>query len=337
MEQKHQEKLEILQSHSNTGDITDYEAPPKILPTIEDEDDIAVSQRLQERELLARQASLLEKQQEQEEQQGIQEHAPSVENCEKHHPETIMVDVAAANMTIDSKNDEEEDNNNETPLGERRRRHLFLILCAGIVILLVLVSIITGVILAKKEQDDDDDDLAKKEQDDDDEVPVPSTVSAEVMNLVDRLTGEYPELDLVQLLEDGSPQNCAIHWLALEDDWTTEAMMADNDGSSSSIQQIVERYALAVIFYATATTATEGKEDGGNITNVLRSEVSVCSISFHSQSEDFGQDGFQRSTDLDEDGFQLFQADCNEDGYVTYLDLRKCIHPPSRRDSINIS
>jgi len=161
------------------------------------------------------------------------------------------------------------------------RRRLFLwVLVVGIATVVALVVFLTRDIWKNQEED-------------------PPASPLDVPNLVDRLTSEYPELESDPLFEEGTPQNCAINWLALEDDWTKRAF-ADN----VPIQRIGERYALTVIVYATA--------GGDCITYPSLFLPADCRLRY-SEPED-----------------EAVGVLCNADGFIVTLDLGEYIRTRRR-------
>lgn len=92
---------------------------------------------------------------------------------------------------------------------------------------------------------------------------------------------------------DGTPQNRAINFMALKDDWTTEAM-----STNVSVQMIGERYALVVIYYATSS------EQWNDEVNWLLNTTSVCEWN-------------SMKGTLEE----VKGVSCNDDGLLVALDL----------------
>jgi len=125
-----------------------------------------------------------------------------------------------------------------------------------------------------------------------------SIVPMEVTNLVDRLLTEYADLDTEQLLTDGTPQNRAIDFMALKDDWTREAT-----STSVSVQMIGERYALVVMYYA-----TDGKSWNHEV-NWLLNTTSVCEWNSPKDTLE-----------------EVKGVSCNDDGLVVGLDLGEFTH-----------
>jgi len=178
--------------------------------------------------------------------------------------------------------------------GERTGRKRRLCLSAvlfGVVVL--VVSITTGVVLVNKGDGitppPDGSGASAPSQ-----ASISPTVSPEVSNLVEILASEYPGLDMELAFEEGTPQNCAIQWLALEDDWTETAM---ND--NAPIQMIGERYALAVVSFATI-----GNDCSYEAVSYLAVECELRSV------EDFTSDMLAG-----------IDVSCNDDGFIITLDL----------------
>jgi len=92
-----------------------------------------------------------------------------------------------------------------------------------------------------------------------------SIVPSDVRTLVDRLSTEYTNLDVEPMLNDGTPQNRAIYWMALEDEWTREGIT-----TYVSIQRIGEPYALVVLYYL-----DDGDEWNDEVNWILNT-TSVC-------------------------------------------------------------
>jgi len=181
--------------------------------------------------------------------------------------------------------------------GERSRgnRRFYLSFLVGIVI---LVSITIGVVLVKR-RDGTTSLPGGSKPSSPSEGPISPTVAPEISNLVDRLTIEYPGLDMESMFAEGTPQNCAINWLAFEDDWTGEAIADDLPS-----QRIGERYALAVMFFATTGTGC----------NNVASSLLPAECELGPAEEDF--------TPGDVDGVDV---SCNEDGFIITLDLGEYI------------
>jgi len=121
----------------------------------------------------------------------------------------------------------------------------------------------------------------------------PSPASTKITRLVDRLVAEHG-LDKQILLADGTPQNRAITWLARENHTIVEAMIVDG-----RMQSLVERYAVAVFYYA--TTRELWYEP-----NLFMGLDSVCNWQYTRQ-----------------DDFDITGLACNEDGLIVQLRLGK--------------
>jgi len=147
-----------------------------------------------------------------------------------------------------------------------RRQRVLLILFLVLVVLLVSVTI--GVLQRNKKKEEEPKSTGTTT-----EVvastPPPSvpTINSTVTNLVERLVGQYPNLDAEVMLMDGTPQNHAIYWMAVEDDWTQEAMKKKDD---VRMKMIGERYALAVIYYTTKGEQWKYKS------SLFMKAISVC-------------------------------------------------------------
>jgi len=138
-------------------------------------------------------------------------------------------------------------------------------------------------------------------------------VSPEVSKLIDSLTGEYPGLELEPLFTKGSPQNCAINWLALEDGWTVGAT-ADN----VRIQRIAGMYALAVIFFA--AIGRDCIEVASSFPNV----DFVCNLGLPDDLTQIGR-------------LDLFLLSCDDEGFIVELSLGAYHTSKKRLDPIDVS
>jgi len=147
--------------------------------------------------------------------------------------------------------------------------------------------------------------------------------SSNVVELVDRLSSQYPDLDRETMLTDGTAQNLAVTWLALDDEWmTTEGEDGTSSNSDASIEMIAERYALAVLYYTANNTEWLFEWDEP-MTRFL-DPVSVCewnteNIEFISSEAYCGVSGVV--VNYEADANTRAGVFCNEDGSVVDLDL----------------
>jgi len=124
----------------------------------------------------------------------------------------------------------------------------------------------------------------------------------EVTSLADLLANEYG-LDTEIMFADGTPQNRALFFMALEDEWTrgvlgktTTTSEEEEEDLPPPIELIGERYGLAVLYYATGGDQWQIQVDW-----FVDSPASMCNWT----------DVFPR------------QVECNEDDSVILLNLGK--------------
>jgi len=191
------------------------------------------------------------------------------------------------------------------PCRKRREFILLSVFFSGVVVVLVVTVL---EILNRRNKNGDHDSINNNDSSSQStpQTIFPSvspTISPEVTNLTNLLTKQYPgrldtDEELGLLFADGTAQHQALYWLALEDDWTREAL-----NQEIPIELIGERYALTILYFA-----GEGEQWEGEV-NWLRATTSVCNWTATGMG-DFGQT-------LGEG------ISCDEDDFVISLDLCK--------------
>jgi len=186
----------------------------------------------------------------------------------------------------------------------RPHRRKFPLLLLGLLGMVVLGGTIFGILRRRnKDQRNPGGDAPPSTSSDS---PIVPTVPVMVTDLVNLLSTEYSNLDTEPLLTDGTPQNRAISWMTLEDDWTEDAMTT----ADIPIQMIGERYSLAVIYFA-----TDGDQWSDHEVKWLLNTTSVCEWNNVTGSlDDVSTGSFDEVT-------TTRGVSCNDDGMVVTLDL----------------
>eukprot|EP00538_Stauroneis_constricta_P000304 CAMPEP_0119571718 /NCGR_PEP_ID=MMETSP1352-20130426/44259_1 /TAXON_ID=265584 /ORGANISM="Stauroneis constricta, Strain CCMP1120" /LENGTH=1066 /DNA_ID=CAMNT_0007621401 /DNA_START=251 /DNA_END=3452 /DNA_ORIENTATION=- len=215
--------------------------------------------------------------------------------------------IGIGDSMIDDETGELIDDAQDQQAQNKRRKRMMII--AGLLIL-AIITIIIGVVIATSGSGSSGGNGNPAEKppstivDAETESPTTTPTSSPTLSHIGTVKALLASIsDIDQLDEEGTPQNRALKWLSDE----TNESNSNAISAQYSTQELFERYALAVLYYATS-----GDVSWSNSFGFLSTGISVCEWSGENTGE---------NNDEGNDATPVSVLTCDDSGSVTGIEL----------------